>query len=225
MNFIHHMSNELACKTQREGQGRLLLIGSEASCIIIGKASLACYRASSWIMRGKKEGGEKKGGVTKKKKDIQARVRGGEERSWQQLIKSMINLRLSINSQSFNCKLTFLENLLTHLNSPPIRFVFLCPDSDLAFLPQGACIIIQESIIKTKISAAWINPNHSLITVIIITLQWNDLNWFKRTKEQNLLNLQNWASFCFEVYNCVLPFQVFVESSRLSWASRKEQCH
>lgn len=155
-------------------------------------------------------------------------MRGGEERSWQQLIKSMINLRLSINSQSFNCKLTFLENLLTHSNfpsPPPPSDLFFCADSDLAFLPQGACIIIQESIIKTKISAAWINPNHSLITVIIITLQWNDLNWIKRTKEQNLLNLQNWASFCFEVYNCVLPFQVFIESSRLSWANRKEPCH
>ncbi len=35
MNFIHHMSNELACKTQWKGQGRLLLIGSRASCIII----------------------------------------------------------------------------------------------------------------------------------------------------------------------------------------------
>lgn len=67
------MSNELACKTQREGQGRLLLIGSEASCIIIGKASLACYRASSRIMRGKKEEGEEEeeeegGGLYVKKK-------------------------------------------------------------------------------------------------------------------------------------------------------------
>lgn len=55
------MSNELACKTQREGQWRLLLIGSEASCIIIGKASLACYCASSRIMRGKKEEEEEEG--------------------------------------------------------------------------------------------------------------------------------------------------------------------
>lgn len=84
MNFIHHMSNELACKTQREGQGRLLLIGSEASCIIIGKASLACYRASSQIMRGKKEeegeekGGEGEGGQGLKEKNNNNKAHPGQ---------------------------------------------------------------------------------------------------------------------------------------------------
>ncbi len=174
MNFIHHMSNELACKTQWKGQGRLLLIGSRASCIIIGEPSPACLCV--WITRGEKE----RKHTHTQTKAILARVGGGEisTGAHHENDKPAIVHQYHVDGEEKKCDMSQLScsellNVFVLLNTLVCR---LCnTQSSISSFPFS----VEQLRLKIwkHLPSYYDHKNkqkeHSCLFIIIISLKWS----------------------------------------------------